>query len=190
MSNTTRCFSNGPNRLKSSQDHTNEKTAKTLYTTAATNTKSNSVDNIQAFITPNPDKCLASVGGFNTNSYNLLLNLTKGKYYATNNLLAKVANVDCSQNIANCVTVDISNSNSFASPDYTYGTYGGPFFTSTDASSAQITYDPACLPPTLKNSLVIDASNATVCNFPFAKMVSKEKLRNFSYPFKFKMTYP
>ena len=42
MSNTTKCFSNGPNRLKSSQDYTNQKTAKTLYTTTATNTKSNS----------------------------------------------------------------------------------------------------------------------------------------------------
>ena len=190
MSHTTRCFSTGPNKLKSSQDYTNRKTAQTLYTTAATNTKSNITDNIQALITPDPDKCLASVGGFNVNSYNLLLNLTKGKYYATNNLLARVANVDCSQNISSCVTVDISNSNSFAYPDYTYDMYEGPFLTSTDASLSQITYDPNCLPPTLKQSLVIDASDTTICNYPFAKMVSKEKLRKFAYPFKFKMTYP
>ena len=186
----SRAFSTGPNKLKSSQDHTNQKTAKTLYTTTTTNTKSNTLDNIQAFITPNPDSCLASVGGFNTNSYDLLLNLTKGKYYATNNLLAKVKNVDCSQNVTECVSVDISNNTNFAQPDYTYGMYEGPFLTSIDASLAQVTYDPNCLPPTLKGSLVIDASDATVCNYSFAKMVSKEKLRNFAFPFKFKMTYP
>jgi hypothetical protein len=182
-----RCFSTGPNKLKSSQDYINQKTAKTLYTTAASNTKSNVSDNIQAFIAPSPDYCLASVGGVNTKSYDLLLNLTKGKYYAASNLQANVKNVDCSPNITSCVTVDISGTASFAQPDYTYGMYEGPFLTSIDASMAQITYDPACLPPTLQSSLVVDASNSTVCNYSFATMVSKEKLRNFAYPFKFKI---
>jgi hypothetical protein len=186
----SRAFSTGPNKYKSSQDYTNQKTAETLYITTASNTKSYMVDNIQTFITPHPERCLESVGGFNTNSYNLLLNLTKGKYYATNNLLARVKNVDCSQNIRECVYVDISNNTSFAYPDYTYGIYEGPFMTSTDASFAQVAHNLHCLPPALRSSLVIDACNNTICNNSFSRLVSKEKLRKFNFPFKFKMTYP
>lgn len=185
----SRAFSTGLNKSKSSQDYTNQKTAETLYITSVSNTKSDRVDNIETFITPFPNRYLESVGGFNTNSYNLLLNLTKGKYYATNNLLARVKNVDCSQNIRECVYVDISNNTSFAQPDYTYGIYEGPFMTSMDSSFAQITHNPHCLPATLKSSLVIDACNNTICNYSFSRMVSKERLRNFKFPFKFKLGY-
>ena len=186
MSHTTRCFSTGLNKYKSSQDYTNRKTASTLYTTTATNTKTNKKTDIQAIISQ-PDNCLASVGGFNVNSYDLHRNLTKGKYYTSNNLLANIANVDCSQNISNCRKVDISNNVEFASPDYTYDMYEGPFLTSKSIESIN---NSVCLPPTLKDSLEIDASGINVCNYSFAKMVSREKLRNFDYPIKFNITYP
>ena len=81
-----RCFSTGPNKLRSSQDYINQKKAKTLYKTTASNVKNDINDNIQVFMHPGTiaegGRCLASVGGYNTSSYDLLLNLTKGRYYS------------------------------------------------------------------------------------------------------------
>ena len=179
MSNVAnKCFSPGPNQFKSSQDRTNQKKAQTLYTTTATNTKSNTKDNTPICLSS--DRCLASVGGYNTNNYELLLDLTKGRYYAAEKLLAKVDIVDCSQNISHCISVDISST--FIKPDYTYNMYEGPFMYN-DISSA----NSHCLPTTLNKQLSIDPSAATICNYPFAKLVSEEKLRNFDFPFKFRI---
>ena len=180
-----KCFFTGPNQLKSSQDHTNELKAETLYTNTVLDISNNINDvshNIQVFTDQN--RCLASVGGYNVNNYDLLLNLTKGRYYATKKHLVNVLPVECSNNhVSSCVSVDICNSTTIPGFDQTYNMYEGPLMT-TNISSTDVS---TCLPLTLNKELKIDPSHGTLCNFPFAKLVTEEKLRNFDFPFKFRI---
>ena len=54
-----------------------------MYTSVASNIKSNEIDDIAVLtrIGPEHSKCVFSVGGFNVSSYSLLLDITKGRYF-------------------------------------------------------------------------------------------------------------
>jgi hypothetical protein len=84
-----RAFASDSNQMRSGQDYINRKKAETLYTTISTNRKTNKTDNLAVLISPGSgtsteydiSRCLFNVGGFNVNSYDLYLNLAKGRYY-------------------------------------------------------------------------------------------------------------
>ena len=88
-----RAFSNGPNNMRSASDFINRKRAETRYTVAASNVQTITKNNnsnvpIKVGNCNNSDcnkKSLSSVGGYNVNSYDLLLDITKGKYYTAVN---------------------------------------------------------------------------------------------------------
>lgn len=75
----TRTFSRNPNDMKSSGDHINRKRAEAIYNDVASNTN-NKDSNIKLIESNNALK-LKSVGGLGVKSYELFLNLSRGRYY-------------------------------------------------------------------------------------------------------------
>lgn len=188
-----RSFSRDSNRMRDSGDHINRKKAESIYTNVASNTKDNKNDNINVFFNTSGQRLLSSVGGFNVNNYDLLLNLTKGRHYTAAGgqgvLAARVndtiltSNPDSSTKINDCITVDISNSSSFAYPDYTHNIYEGPFLFNRDASFSNLDASsslPSCSDILSKSGLITDPSSAMT--FPFAQQIAAEPLRNFHFP--------
>jgi hypothetical protein len=85
-----RAFATDSNQMRSGGDYINRKKAATLYTTVSTNTKGHEKDNLAVSITEGGgqtsngydiSRCIWSVGGYNVNSYDLYLNVAKGRYY-------------------------------------------------------------------------------------------------------------
>ena len=86
---SVRAFASDSNQMRSGSDYINRKKAATLYTTVSTNLKDEEDDNLAVSITEgagtstdyNISRCIWSVGGYNVNSYDLYLNVSKGRYY-------------------------------------------------------------------------------------------------------------
>ena len=78
-----RTFSRQPNNMQNASDYINRRRAQGLYTSVASNRKGNERDDLAVLtrIGPEHSKCVFSVGGFNVNSYSLLLDITKGRYF-------------------------------------------------------------------------------------------------------------
>lgn len=86
MSNThVRAFSNGQNDATSSSDYINKKRAQATYGVAASNITSRKSKYNISNVPVKGNNNISSVGGYNVNSYRLLLDLTKGKYYSAIN---------------------------------------------------------------------------------------------------------
>lgn len=86
MSNTNiRAFSNGQNNARSSSDYINKKRAEATYVVAASNITSRKSKYNLSNVPVKGNNNISSVGGYNVNSYRLLLDLTKGKYYSAIN---------------------------------------------------------------------------------------------------------
>jgi len=173
-----KCFSTGPNQFKTGQDYINRKKSQQLYTNAiidlsmATQKRPASAN----ICTRSKGHCLGSVGGYDTNSYDLLLNLTKGAYYSATNVTFNSTS-DCSYNMSNCLKVDLSSNGNIAKPNYTHGIYQGPFMTN-DPSLNPV--ENGCAPCDVSNNsqLHIDPS----CNYNFINMIIGDKLSNFAFP--------
>lgn len=84
-----RAFASDSNQMRSGGDYINRKKAATLYTTVSSNRKHHEVDNLAVSISEGAgtstgydiSRCIWSVGGYNVNSYDLYLNVSKGRYY-------------------------------------------------------------------------------------------------------------
>jgi len=84
-----RAFASDSNQMRSGSDYINRKKAATLYTTVSTNQKDEDEDNLAVSISEGSgttssydmSRCIWSVGGYNVNSYDLYLNVSKGRYY-------------------------------------------------------------------------------------------------------------
>lgn len=74
-----RSFSRSSNEMKSSGDHINRKRAEAIYTDVVSNA-SNKDTNVK-FTESNNALKLKSVGGLGVKSYDLFLNLSRGRYY-------------------------------------------------------------------------------------------------------------
>lgn len=75
----TRSFSRSSNQMKSSGDHINRKRAEAIYTDVVLNV-GNKDTNVK-FTESNNALKLKSVGGLGVESYDLFLNLSRGRYY-------------------------------------------------------------------------------------------------------------
>jgi len=92
MSNyNVRTFSRSANGISSANDYINRKKAENLYLVSTTNGHANngkksitSNTPVQTSISTNGNQRLTSVGGFNVNSYDLFMNISKGRYYTAN----------------------------------------------------------------------------------------------------------
>ena len=86
---SVRAFASDSNQMRSGGDYINRKKAATLYTTVSTNRKNYEKDNLAVSISKGAgtsssydiSRCIWSVGGYNVNSYDLYLNVSKGRYY-------------------------------------------------------------------------------------------------------------
>jgi hypothetical protein len=86
---SVRAFASDSNQMRSGSDYINRKKAATLYTTVSTNLKDEEEDNLAVLISEGSgttteydiSRCIWSVGGYNVNSYDLYLNVSKGRYY-------------------------------------------------------------------------------------------------------------
>ena len=89
MSNyNVRTFSRSANKISSANDYINRKKAENLYLVSTTNGFANngyksitSNTPVQTSISSNGNQRLTSVGGFNVSSYDLFMNISKGRYY-------------------------------------------------------------------------------------------------------------
>lgn len=182
-----KCFSTGPNQFKTGQDYINRKKSQQLYTNAVIDLSMATPERPASanICTRSKGHCLGSVGGYNTNSYDLLLNLTKGAYYSATDVSfsANTTPPNCSHPVNKCLTVGLSSNKNLKPPNYTYGIYEGPFITN-DISYLDISNCPiACDPPYLlsnNNKLAIEP----LCNYVFTNMITQDKLRNFHFPTK------
>jgi len=89
MSNySIRTFSRDSNNMRSANDYINRKKAENLYLVSTTNGLANNGNKslnsntpVKTSIGPMGNQRLRSVGGFNVNSYDLFMNISKGRYY-------------------------------------------------------------------------------------------------------------
>lgn len=89
MSNyNVRTFSRDSNNMRSANDYINRKKAENLYLVSTTNGLANNGNKslnsntpVKTSVGPSGNQRLRSVGGFNVNSYDLLMNVSKGRYY-------------------------------------------------------------------------------------------------------------
>lgn len=197
-----RAFSNGPNNMRSSSDHINRKRAETTYTVARTNINTtqpyNNNSNIPVkagYPGPNNTQQLSSVGGYNVRSYDLLLDLTKGKYYNANNgrkITLLPSNATPPHSVAvkinNCsptIIETINSSNLQAPISQTWGINEGVFLADTSFSLLYNTFDLSnncsCdLPRISKNPNVI--LNSHLNGRALARLNNKNPLRGFTFP--------
>ena len=209
MSNyNIRTFSNGPNKMRSADDYINRKKATTLYTVAASNTSSRAKNSNIPVKTTNlvGNPKLASVGGYNVNSYDLLMNISKGRYYvAPEGRYAELLNnplftSDISNNIKinDCSNTLINTKTTIQTPiNQTWDLYEGSYLIDKDESISEWC---KCTPNKLSKNrdLQIDSrliynSNALPQSSPsqiffnggarsVARWNNSDKLRGFSYP--------
>ena len=90
MPNYNRAFSNSNKNNVSANDYINKVKAKTIFEVVSTNiTDCETNSNVPVKTIPcscdGKYKTLQSVGGLDVNSYQLLLDLTKGRYYTAKN---------------------------------------------------------------------------------------------------------
>jgi hypothetical protein len=188
-----RAFSNGPNNMKFSSDHINKKRAETTYYVASNDINKTQLYNNNSNI---PVKAcqgqLSSVGGYNIKSYDLLLDLTKGKYYnatsgriitllsdsSDTNKHTEVKINDCSGTYIK--TVDFSKLS--APISQTWGINEGPFLldiskslsNSCDCNRELISKDPYII---INNSLIYQNSGRQL-----ARWNNENPLRGFTFP--------
>lgn len=118
----SKAFSNSYNKMKSAKDYTNKKKAETIFESARNNIV-NKRDG-ERYVGPvlkTSNGFLGAVGGYNVNSYDILLNVAKGQsYLATPCVTIDGSSVmlpinDCSLNIR-CNP-----------PNSSYGIFEGPY---------------------------------------------------------------
>lgn len=150
MSNTNvRAFSNGQNNARSSSDYINKKRAEAVYVVAASNINSQKSKYNISNVPVKGNNNISSVGGYNVNSYRLLLDLTKGKYYSaingrnisllSDNSIQSPAPVSASAVINDCSATTIKllkNENLPAPITQTWSITEGPFL--IDSSGATL----------------------------------------------------
>lgn len=157
-----RTFSRQPNNLQNASDYINRRRAQGLYTSVASNRKGNERDDLAVLtrIGPEDSKCVFSVGGFNVNSYSLLLDITKGRYFTATD--------------GRVITVDHTNFSGFNPPPNQR-----PTISTNDCSATTIAIVPP-QPGKLLNGRAIDATttpiNQTSDLFEGNFMVNKSEL--------------
>ena len=169
-----KCFKNSSNSLKSSNDYIEKKKAKTIYKSIINNFSIRKNDESQyngpVFI----NKCgfLGAIGGYNTQNYDLLLNVAKGKAYSESQcIIIDSSSIYINNTNETCINIlsKCANQNS------TYDLYEGPFLLKTNPNN---TNNLNCESKIIKEYSYYDPSNITATSYPFNKLVNNNKLQN------------
>jgi len=221
-----RAFASDSNQMRSAQDYINRKKAKTLYTTVSTNRSYSDVDNLAVSISTGSDistkydisRCLFSVGGFDVNSYDLYLNIAKGRFYTAT--MGRTISVDPSKHsglsapstsgIKNTVIIsDCSGTNIIRMTDKSErinlerngvgNIYNGTLLVNMNSLNDLSGSGCGCYTDTLMDisNVGIDATmfdntslNANIARARLARLALEQPLRGFGFPSKFSIPRP
>ena len=170
-------FSTGPDQFKSSNDYISRKKAQTIYRSLQKDNVNVNAKNYQDPIQINGN-CLDAVGGYNTDNYDLLLNVTKGKYY-TEPICVSVNGTKIPSSCYSTINPNNSNCSVFS---YNHDLYEGPFLQKNNTNTNT---DNLCPSKIIEQYSKIDPTTTTTNSF--TKLVNEDKLRNFKYPLKFRI---
>ena len=186
-----KCFKTDSNEFKASNDYINKKKALAIYNTVKEQSKTNSQvkNNNSKYNGPvyiNTGGFLGAVGGYNTDNYDLKLNVAKGRAYSE---MPYVISTDLSTNATTNVVLNNSNDlciNSVSKcqkPNSTYELFEGPYLIKTETN----TYSSEECP--LKSQLqytTFDPSNIQTRSF--GKLANDDKLQNLNLNSKLPLT--
>jgi hypothetical protein len=221
-----RAFAADSNQMRSGGDYINRKKAATLYTTVSTNTKGHEKDNLAVSITEGGgqtsngydiSRCIWSVGGYNVNSYDLYLNVAKGRYYTaptgraiginpryTTHDHAPPSNRVLTADVNDCSLVDISvldpvTNIPLLSQNGIGNIYDGTLLTNMRPNDVSLNDLSGCKCETSTEMLNKDTGIDTRLIFAeandearkyLARLAIQEPLRDFSFPNKFSIPRP
>ena len=170
------CFKNSSNDFKSSNDRIEKLKAKTIYQSAQKENGSQ----YKGPIFLNTGRFLGAVGGYNTNNYNLLLNVAKGRAYSESQCIKKdtgfihIANENesCMKSVSKCTL-----------PNSTYDLLEGPFIKQNQSSSPK-----NCELEKNKDLYKFNQTLISASSHPFKKLVNQDKLQNLNLHTKLPIT--
>ncbi len=178
-----KCFKIDSNEFKASNDYINKKKALAIYNTAKQQSKTNSQvkdDNSEyngpVFI--NEGGFLGAIGGYNTDNYDLKLNVAKGRAYSE---MPCIISTDLSTNATTNVVLNNPNDlcvNSVSKcqmPNSTYELFEGPYLIKTTSN----TYSSEDCPlKSRQQYTTFDPSNIQTQSFN--KLANDDKLQNLN----------
>ena len=200
----TRSFARSPNEMKSSSDHINRKRSETIYENVI---RQKDIDKNDKYIKLEGDDNnlkLKSIGGFNIKSYDLFLNVSRGRFYLASegrNIELKELEEDLyednfpnSVKINNCGNTRITtNENPSAEINQRWDLFEGSFLVKKDNYKNNLC-DSNILAKN-KNVLIHNklCSNAVISDddikkylrstlYSFARWNNNDPLRGFSFP--------
>ena len=190
-----KCFKTDSNQFKSSKDHTDKKKAQTIYNSVKDlpNTNIQVKKDETEYIGPvfvTTGGFLGAVGGYDTENYDLKLNVAKGRAYSeapcvikTGTTIVKIPNLNnsCINEISNCQI-----------PNSTYELFEGPFLLNNSANSANSAPDKREICPLKSRQYytIFDPSNITSTSYSFSKLANEDKLKNLHLNTRLPLTYP
>ena len=220
-----RAFASNSNQMRSGSDYINRKKAATLYTTVSTNLKDEEDDNLAVSISEGSgttteydiSRCIWSVGGYNVNSYDLYLNVSKGRYYtatmgrgigidpkysmnssSARDISGDVQINDCSNTIIALSTIP-NNKNEGPFPELERNSVGNIYDSTLlmHGNNLDIDLPCSCTNNTGLENLGIDGNlfsgtnkNLNVAGDRLARLAAAQPLRGFDFPRKFSIPRP
>ena len=171
------CFKNSSNDFRSSNDRIEKLKAKTIYQSVHNNANKNTPTN-PVFL--NNGGFLGAVGGYNTNNYDLLLNVAKGRAYSEAQCITTSAHTHTHINTSNdtCATA-ISKC---AIPNSTYHLLEGPFLLKTNSDNS------GCESTIIKEYTNYNPAYKRQTIYSFSKLVNRDKLQNLNLHTKLPIT--
>jgi len=211
MSNyNVRTFSRSANKISSANDYINRKKAENLYLVSTTNgfanngNKSlNSNTPVKTSIGPMGNQRLRSVGGFNVNSYDLFMNISKGRYYTatdgrkiekhlfkginSNNPLPNEASVKIDDCSATTFLINPSGNKLTAPISQNWDLYEGSYLINRQSSLADLSYC-KCTPNTISKDSditivpIVEMDIRKQIQASVARWNNTNPLRGFNFP--------
>ena len=172
-----KCFKTDSNQFKSSKDHTDKKKAQTIYNSVKDLTNTNT--NIQVkkdeteYIGPvfvTTGGFLGAVGGYDTENYDLKLNVAKGRAYSEAPCVIKT---DTTTNTKTDVRIPNSNNSCINE----ISNFEGPFLLKNSTNSTTDKSE-ICPLKSRQQYTTFDPSNITSTLYSFTKLANQDKLQN------------
>jgi len=191
-----KCFKTDSNQFKSSKDHTDKKKAQTIYNSVKDlpNTNIQVKKDETEYIGPvfvTTGGFLGAVGGYDTENYDLKLNVAKGRAYSEEPCVIKTDTTNTTTNIRipnlnnSCIN-EISNCQI---PNSTYELFEGPFLLKKSANSATDKTE-ICPLKSRQHYTTFDPSNINSTSYSFSKLANEDKLKNLHLNTRLPLTYP
>jgi hypothetical protein len=193
LNTNNRTFSRDTNKMRSAQDYINRKKAESLYLTSKKNNISNTPVSLDT-------KCeINSLGQTNINSYELLMNISKGRYYTAYDgrqiqlRNSSGGNTSVFAKINNCAAtkffLENPKTNIFIPITQTWDLYEGSYLVNTKPDISNISQECNCSTNTIsqnKNVTIVSVPTSGNINLQTKEMLARwnntNPLRGFRFP--------